>query len=265
MKFGLIFIISLLFLGNSISQVVDQTEFSGLLESAEYAEINCYMPHEIYESEVFRATFTAIPKSNSGSSLIIQSFYAYFSDSTLFLSADTSASLPMHFSGYLNEHKLTLFSPALSFINAQTYPVVLTRQIHQNEIFRMHKNYQADTNIQYITDVAEPIVDEHIYASFCDPHPSFQGGDSVLISFINSKVIYPAELVSSGICGRVYVRFTINEDGSISDITIARGIHKLLDEEAIRVISIMPKWNPGMLDGKVVRCEYVVPVRFIPC
>lgn len=267
MRFCLVVLAAFLFSGNSISQVVDQAEFTSSLESVEYSEINCYMPYEIYEGKVFSTTFTAIPKSNSGADLIILTFYAYFLDSTLFLCNDSSAMHLVQSSGYLNEHKLTLFSPVLSFANATNYPVILTRQ---NEKFIMHQNDTEDLEIEELNyfgiengDEAIPIESDGPHDAYeCDPAPSFPGGDSAMHTFINANLRYPADLETTGISGKVWVRFTINADGSISDITVARGLHKLLDQEAIRVISMMPKWNPGMINGKVVRCSYVVPVNF---
>jgi TonB family protein len=62
--------------------------------------------------------------------------------------------------------------------------------------------------------------------------------------------------------GRVLVNFVINTDGSIDEVKILRSVHPVLNEEAMRVIKEMPKWQPGMKDGKVVRVRFTMPITF---
>ena len=58
------------------------------------------------------------------------------------------------------------------------------------------------------------------------------------------------------------VSFVVNSDGSISDIDIAKGVNKELDDAAVRVIKLMPKWEPGINNGKAVRTKYTIPIQF---
>ena len=92
--------------------------------------------------------------------------------------------------------------------------------------------------------------------------PEFPGGMSKMMKYFSDNMHYPAEAIEKGIQGRVICQFTINKDGSISDVIIVRGVDKLLDQEAIRLIESMPLWNPGKQRGKTVRCKYTVPVSF---
>lgn len=93
--------------------------------------------------------------------------------------------------------------------------------------------------------------------------PEFpQGGMSGLMAFLSQNIKYPAEAQKNGTQGRVSVQFIVNADGSISDIGILRGASPELDGEAVRVISSMPNWKPGMQKGKPVRVKYTVPVMF---
>ena len=83
-----------------------------------------------------------------------------------------------------------------------------------------------------------------------------------VIDWVNSQVVYPEEAKALGIQGRVIVQYVINEDGSISDAHIIRGIDPQLDKEALRIINSMPTWKPGMQDGKPVKTRWNTPVSF---
>lgn len=93
--------------------------------------------------------------------------------------------------------------------------------------------------------------------------PKFQGGG--LINFrgwVMSKIKYPNEVVREKISGRVTVSFTVEKNGSISQITTISSPHKLLSAEVARVLEIAPRWTPGKQDGKAVRVRYTLPVDF---
>lgn len=92
--------------------------------------------------------------------------------------------------------------------------------------------------------------------------PEFPGGSEALLQFLRMNVKYPASCREKNIQGRVIVSFVVDKDGSISQIEVEKSVHPLLDAEAIRVISIMPKWNPGTQRGKPVRVKYSVPITF---
>ncbi len=92
--------------------------------------------------------------------------------------------------------------------------------------------------------------------------PEFQGGKEALISFLNSTVKYPLIAVENNIEGKVIVQFVVEKDGSITNVEVVKSVDPSLDREAKRVISAMPKWNPGYQSGKPVRVKYTVPVNF---
>ena len=95
-----------------------------------------------------------------------------------------------------------------------------------------------------------------------DVMPEFPGGVNALISHVGQNVIYPAEAMEKEIQGRVFVGFVVEKDGSISNVKVLKGIGSGCDEEAVRVISSMPKWKPGKLKGKPVRVSYQIPISF---
>jgi len=92
--------------------------------------------------------------------------------------------------------------------------------------------------------------------------PQFEGGPSALISFIKNNLKYPTAAVNAKIEGTVFVNFVIDENGKIKDIKILRGVGYGCDEEAIRLMSIMPAWKPGMQNGKKVAVRYNMPFEF---
>lgn len=88
------------------------------------------------------------------------------------------------------------------------------------------------------------------------------GGMPGMMEFLSKNIRYPVNAQKNGTQGRVTVQFIVNTDGSISNIGILRRVDPELDGEAVRVISAMPKWKPGMQKGKPVRVKYTVPVMF---
>ena len=115
--------------------------------------------------------------------------------------------------------------------------------------------------------VAPPVVEEEEVAEeeifqIVEEMPSYPGGMQSLYEYLSENIRYPVVAMESGIQGRVYVTFVVEKDGSISDVKVLRGIGGGCDEEAVRVIKAMPKWNPGKQRGRAVRVLYNVPVNF---
>lgn len=93
--------------------------------------------------------------------------------------------------------------------------------------------------------------------------PEFPGGQEAMFKFLSTTIIYPKEARDKGIQGKVYVSFTIEKDGAISEVKVLRGVHPLLDEEAVRVVESFPNWKPGKQKGKEVRVSYNLPLSFV--
>jgi len=92
--------------------------------------------------------------------------------------------------------------------------------------------------------------------------PEFPGGETALLTYIAKNTVYPEEAIMNNIKGRVTLKFVVNPDGSVGKIDILRGIDPLLDQEAIRVVSTLPRFRPGKQNGKPVSVWYSVPVNF---
>ena len=107
----------------------------------------------------------------------------------------------------------------------------------------------------------EPVKEEEIFVAV-EQQPEFPGGTAALMKWLASNVRYPQMALENGISGRVIVKFVVEKDGSVSGVTLVRGVDKDLDREAIRVVKSMPKWQPGKNNGQAVRCYFNLPVNF---
>lgn len=94
--------------------------------------------------------------------------------------------------------------------------------------------------------------------------PMYPGGDAALLQFIKENTNYPEELKKEKIEGRVIVRFMVTPDGTVDGISVLKGVHPLIDAEAIRLVQQLKGWKPGMQGGKPVNVWYMVPVTFTP-
>ncbi|MCX6249283.1 MAG: M56 family metallopeptidase [Bacteroidetes bacterium] len=92
--------------------------------------------------------------------------------------------------------------------------------------------------------------------------PSFPGGESKLIHFLASNIKYPEDAKVKGMQGRVFIQFVVKKDGSITNVKIIRGFFLSCDEEAIRVVKLMPKWIPGEQKREKVDVEFALPIQF---
>lgn len=95
-----------------------------------------------------------------------------------------------------------------------------------------------------------------------DTMPLFPGGETALMKFLTENIRYPVEAQENLIQGSVLCEFTVMKDGSIINIRVLINVNDILAKEAIRVISKMPKWIPGVLNGKNVNCKFYMPVNF---
>ncbi len=93
--------------------------------------------------------------------------------------------------------------------------------------------------------------------------PEFPGGQDSLDSFLKENLQYPDSAKIKHISGRVYVGFLIDRNGKIQKPRILSSASPLLDEEALRVVNMMPDWKPGSAGGSPIDIQYVLPIDFI--
>ena len=135
--------------------------------------------------------------------------------------------------------------------------------IEETTIASSEETGQA-VEIKYVpVEVEEEEPEEQAIFEVVEEMPQFpEGGQAGLMKYLSSNIKYPTIAQENGTQGRVTVQFVVNQDGSIVDVKVLRGVDPYLDKEAIRVISSMPKWIPGKQRGKPVRVKYTVPVMF---
>lgn len=104
--------------------------------------------------------------------------------------------------------------------------------------------------------------DSHRIFDFVEQLPQFPGGNEALYAWLGKNIKYPAACLKKGISGRVIVSFVVNKDGSISEVKTMRSPDPSLTKEAERLVRNMPKWNPAMQGGKVVRSRMNLPIKF---
>lgn len=93
--------------------------------------------------------------------------------------------------------------------------------------------------------------------------PEFIGGETALYKFLEKNVKYPKAARKAYVEGTVRVRFVVDTDGTVTDIKVKKQGNKYLDEEAIRVVSLSPRWKPGKIEGKEVKVYYAIPIKFL--
>ncbi|GAB3202670.1 protein TonB [Pontibacter aydingkolensis] len=97
---------------------------------------------------------------------------------------------------------------------------------------------------------------------YVEEMPEFNGGEKAMMNYIGKKINYPSSAQRENIQGLVVVTFVVAPNGEIRDAKVVKGLGYGTDEEALRVVSGMPKWKPGKQNGKPVSVRYTLPIRF---
>ena len=134
-----------------------------------------------------------------------------------------------------------------------------------NDIISLDDSDDMGFEIQdYIEETVEEVVEEEaIPFQLVEKKPSFNGGDANEFSkWVNERLNYPEIAKENGVQGRVMLQFTVNADGTVSNVKVLRGVDPSLDKEAVRVVSSSPKWTPGKQRDRNVKVTYTFPVIF---
>lgn len=111
---------------------------------------------------------------------------------------------------------------------------------------------------------AVPATDNTVYdGSVIEKYPEFEGGMAAWAKFIQRNLRYPEEAMEKETQGKVFVSFVVEKDGSISNVSVIKGIGNGCDEEAVRVIKKSPRWKPGQQHNTTVRVRYTMPLAFM--
>jgi periplasmic protein TonB len=98
---------------------------------------------------------------------------------------------------------------------------------------------------------------------FPERDASFKGGPKAFQQYFINNIIYPQLCIEEHIQGRVFISFVVEKNGAISNVVVEKGVHPLLNAEAIRLVKSMPKWKPGKMKGIKVRTRCRLPINFI--
>lgn len=112
----------------------------------------------------------------------------------------------------------------------------------------------------YAQQVKPQDVNKDSIYTVVDKAPEFKEGD--VYEWLGRNIVYPASAIGRGVEGRVFVSFVVERDGSVSNVTLLRGVDSCLDKEAVRVVSSMPKWYAGRLEKMNVRVKLMLPINF---
>ena len=132
----------------------------------------------------------------------------------------------------------------------------------------MFMNLEDDASLgveimDYVEVEEEVVEEEAIPFQLVEEKPSFQGGDANQFSkWVNSRLQYPEIAKENGVQGRVTLQFTVEKDGTVTKVRVLRGVDPSLDKEAVRVVSMSPKWKPGKQRDRAVPVTYTFPVIF---
>jgi len=121
------------------------------------------------------------------------------------------------------------------------------------------------SNAQTVNPLVEETVTEENDSTeyeYVDQWPEFKGGHDALNRFLSKNIVYPRKAERMGIEGRVIIAFVVEKDGAITHVEIVNSVDSLLDDEALRVIKLMPNWKPGISKGKLVRCKFKTDIIF---
>ncbi len=123
-------------------------------------------------------------------------------------------------------------------------------------------NLFAQDNTKETTDsISTDLTNQKVFDKV-EKQPEFPGGSKNLHSFISSRLRYPKNAFKKGIEGVVVCSFIVSSTGKVEDIQVVRSVHPTLDTEAINVLKLMPKWEPGETNGVAVDVYFTLPIRF---
>ncbi|MEI7896377.1 MAG: M56 family metallopeptidase [bacterium] len=149
-------------------------------------------------------------------------------------------------SSYSKSEVLKAVSPGFSPVHliSAAAPVVQDQQ-------------KKETQVKYVA----PVVRKEVF-TVVEEQPTYTGGQDGYVKFLVENIKYPEDAKKKGVTGTVDVSFIIEKDGSVSDVKVLRGIGSGCDQEALRVVKMMPKWNPGKQRGEAVAVQYNLPIKF---
>ncbi len=143
--------------------------------------------------------------------------------------------------------------------------IIVDDDVELEEEFTIDIDADVFTEVQEFTPIIieeEEEFDDEVIFTVVEDQPEFPGGEEARQRFLEQNLRYPQMAREAGIQGTVFVTFVVETDGSVTDVRVLRGIGGGCDEEAVRVVSMMPRWEPGRQRGQPVRVQFNMPIRF---
>lgn len=137
------------------------------------------------------------------------------------------------------------------------------KEIEEDDILIDQIDFDDDFIVEDIVP-SDPLPDEVVdeVITIAETMPSPVGGMSSFFNFVRKNLKYPNQARRMRIEGRVFVQFIVDKDGALTEVTVVKGIGAGCNEEAVRVMSMAPKWNPGKQRGKPVKVRMILPIHF---
>ncbi len=162
------------------------------------------------------------------------------------------------------------FQQQIKYVAPEVVDSVVPQEVGvmtMDESVQTVRDDQVAENIQYVQEgdgeEVTPVEEEPVFF-IVEEMPSFQGkGEDGFRQYIAKNLRYPEIAAENGISGRVYVQFAVNSKGQVVDAVVVRGIDPALDQEALRVVTSSPRWEPGRQRGTPVKVQFTFPINFI--
>lgn len=186
-----------------------------------------------------------------------------FEKSTLSQTNEIPNEVHNHMKAYEKEHP----GSKLTYMEGTTQDVrqfVATPEIKNRVVYeyKYRDGEKAGVLLTNVVQFAEATQNDDKVFMVVEQQPEFTGGYDAMTAFLRDNIKYPEQALKNGESGTVYVSMIINQDGTVSDAKVLRGVSQSIDAEAVRVISIMPRWKPGMQNGRPVKVRFNVPIKF---
>ncbi len=143
--------------------------------------------------------------------------------------------------------------------------IIVDDDVELEEEFTIDVDADVLSEVQDFTPIQieeEEEVEDDVIFTVVEDQPEFPGGEEARQRFLENNLRYPTMAREAGIQGTVFVTFVVETDGSVTDVRVLRGIGGGCDQEAVRVVEMMPRWEPGRQRGQPVRVQFNMPIRF---
>lgn len=219
-----------------------------------------------FEGTVIKISANSIkPKSNANKYTVVLKEYYELSD-IIFDNLSTRTNSEILETGGMINIEILSENKKCSVDNKNPVQIgfpVKSERIKEMDIFNGNFNDENDVVWTQNSPIVLPSQFQSVFFVVEDM-PEFQGGDvNTFQNYIQSNIRYPKVAIDSGYCGRVFVEFTIDTSGSISNAIIVRGAHSSFNAEVLRAISESPKWTPGKQRGQNVQVRFTIPITFM--